>query len=326
MAVKTEFSEHEIMGILAEYDLGALLHSRPIGEGTVQTNYFLQTSKGRYVFRYYENRSRESVLFESELLAHLASHHFPCPTPVESLDGITVGEYNHKPVLISGWVEGRSIEKPTAGQWRQLIQKAAELPIITRDFHSRYVPYRLNYDPALCFTLAREEAQRLNSENATAKLAWLERELLQLELPPDLPQGICHGDFHFSNVLFRGEEFAALLDFDDANHTYLVFDLVGLIEYWSWRHPAIMIDLDGARRVVEAYIRTRPLSSIEQKHLFDVYKLSILFDCVWYFDRGAVDDFYERTKIEALSNLGRERFAEAIFSRAAKSSSIGDSS
>lgn len=82
-----------------------------------------------------------------------------------------------------------------------------------------------------------------------------------------------------------------------------------------------MIDLE----VVEANNRTRPLLAVKQKHLFDVYKICILFDCVWYFERGAVDDFYEKTKIEMLNKVGRKRFAEAIFSRSANSSSVEDS-
>jgi len=41
--------------------------------------------------------------------------------------------------------------------------------------------------------------------------------------------------------------------------------------------------------------------------------LSILFDCIWYFGRGSAKDFYERRKIEFLNDLGREKYAGAIF-------------
>ena len=66
---------------------------------------------------------------------------------------------------------------------------------------------------------------------ARAKLPWMERELERLDLPPSLPKGVCHCDFHWSNILFQGDEFVALLDFDDANWTYRTFDLVILIEW-----------------------------------------------------------------------------------------------
>jgi Ser/Thr protein kinase RdoA (MazF antagonist) len=128
-----------------------------------------------------------------------------------------------------------------------------------------------------------------------------------------LPKGICHCDFHFSNVLFKGNEFVALLDFDDANYTYLTFDLIGLIEYWAWPHLAERLDLARARAIVKEYARHRPLSPIEQQHMYDVYKLSILIDCVWFFSRGSAQDFREKRKIDALNALGRQRFYAALF-------------
>jgi hypothetical protein len=42
-------------------------------------------------------------------------------------------------------------------------------------------------------------------------------------------------------------------------------------------------------------------------------KLSILFDCVWYFARGDAEDFFERRKIEFLNALGRSEFYKRLF-------------
>ncbi|MGQ4669172.1 phosphotransferase, partial [Metabacillus halosaccharovorans] len=132
--------------------------------------------------------------------------------------------------------------------------------------------------------------------------------------PNTLPLGICHSDFHSSNILFKNNEFVALLDFDDANYTYLLFDLVGLIESWAWTYDKDeVINLPTAKRIIEEYTKHRPLSNSEKRHLFDVYKLSILIDCVWYFSRGNAEDFYEKRKIDYLKKLGRENFYKALF-------------
>jgi Ser/Thr protein kinase RdoA (MazF antagonist) len=103
-----------------------------------------------------------------------------------------------------------------------------------------------------------------------------------------------------------------LLDFDDANHTYVVFDLVCLVDSWGWPYQSENLDLSKAREIVDTYRRYRPLSAFEQRHIFDVHKLSILFDCVWYFGRGDADDFYEKRKIEFLNNLGWKKYTDAI--------------
>jgi Ser/Thr protein kinase RdoA (MazF antagonist) len=313
MVVKTLFMRDDFVDILAQYDLGAYTQSAAIPQGTVQTNYVLQTTRGKYVFRYYENRARGSVLFESDLLAYLTAHHYPSPTQVQNIQGCYVGTYRQKPYVIFEFLEGQPIEDPIAHHWRQLIQKAAELQTVTQGYRSPYISERWNYDPALCRTLAHAEATKLNTQSARDKLAWLTHALTTLELPPSLPKGICHCDFHFSNVLFQGDELVALLDFDDANYTYLPFDLVGLIEYWAWPWSADSLDVTKARSVVKEYMRHRPMPLIEQRHLYDVYKLSILFDCVWYFARGGADDFREKRKVDGLTTMGRERFFEGLF-------------
>lgn len=313
MTVKTPFTHDDFVNILSQYDLGAYTQSEAIQQGTVQTNYFIQTIQGKFVFRYYETRSKKSILFESDLLAYLKEHRYPCPAQVKNMQGAYVGMYRNKPYVIFEFLEGQPIEHPSAHHWQQLVQKAAELQKLTQDYRSRYTPHRWNYDSDLCRTLAHSEATRLNTKSAREKFAWLARELITLDLPPSLPKGICHCDFHFSNVLFQGDELVALLDFDDANYTLLQFDLVGLIEYWAWPHTVDILDVTKARSVVQEYMKNRPLPPIEKQHLYDVYKLSILFDCVWYFSRGSADDFYEKRKIEALNSLGRQKFFDELF-------------
>lgn len=313
MAVKTSFAPEELAGILAGYDLGAYRRADGIGQGAVQTNLLLETTEGRFVFRYYENRSRESVRFERDLLLYLGERDYPCPAPLPDRQGEYVGLYGGKPYVIFAFVEGHHVEDPGPRHRAQLVRWAAELQTVTAGFRSPYTPYRWNYEPALCRRLARAEAARLDTPAAREKLAWLEQQAAALELPPSLPRGICHCDFHFSNVLFRGDEFAALIDFDDANRTYLPFDLVGLIEAWAWTHKADALDLAEARRVVRAYEQHRPLGPVERRHVYDVYKLSILFDCVWFFGRWEGDGFYEKRKIEALAGLGRQRFMDEVF-------------
>jgi homoserine kinase type II len=312
MAIKTQFADDEFVALLADYALGAFAGAEPIQAGMVQTNYLLRTTQGKFVIRYYENRTIESVLFEIDLLEYLKARRYPCPGPIQNRRGESAGLHRGRPYVIFEFLEGRCLEHPEIHHKAQLIQKAAELQLLTGDFHSRYTAFRWNYTPALCRELARAEAARIGTADARVKLAWLESELAALDLPPSLPKGVCHCDFHFSNVLFQGDEFAALLDFDDANVTYPQFDLVGLIEAWAWPHTASSLDLTTARAIVHEYAKHRPLSPIEQHHLYDVYQLSILLDCVWFFARGHAADFYEKRKMEALADLGRERFLAGV--------------
>ena len=313
MVVKTQFTQNEFVQLLSGYDLGNYIRSEALQQGTVQTNFFIQTTMGKFVFRYYENRPRESVLFECDLLSYLSQRHYPCPRPFKSRQGTYVGMYDGKPYVIFEFMAGRHIEYPNDYHKQQIIEKVAELQTLTADFRSSYTSSRWNYDSELCRNLAKAEAIQIGTRDAREKFAWLEGQLTTLDFPPSLSKGICHCDFHYSNLLFQADKFVALLDFDDANFTYPQFDLVGLIEYWAWPGQTAGLSMARARDIVQAYMMHRPMSTIEQQSLYDVYKLSILIDCVWFFGRGQADDCYEKQKIDLLTNLGREHFYESLF-------------
>lgn len=315
MTIKTFFSIQNFNEILNLFDIGKITTAKAIKQGTVQSNYYLQTTHGDYIFRYYENRSRESVLFESDLLIYLIQHHFPCPELIENHHGEFVGIYLDKPYTISKFIQGKHLKKPTNHHKQQLIQKAAELQTIGKEFNSPYMESRWNYSVSLCQILAREEAEKIDSKEAFLKLDWLEKEISKLDFPESHAKGVCHADFHFSNALFKNDQLVALLDFDDANITYLTFDLVCLLDTWAWKFPNKSFDLSQAQRIVQTYEKYRPLTTIEKQHLLDVHKLGIFFDCVWFFQRGTVDHFYERTKIEFLDTLGRGGYSKAIFTQ-----------
>lgn len=233
MTVKTTFSQQDFNHILSQYDLGAYTHSDPISQGTVQTNYFIHTTQGTFVFRYYENRSKESVLFESNLLTHLKKYQYPCPTPFQNEQGTCVGIHRSKPYVIFEFIAGQHVDHPDDNHKQQLIQKVAELQNLTREYQPRNKKYRWNYTSELCRMLASTEAEKINTDDAREKFSWLENQLSALDLPESFPKGICHCDFHFSNVLFQDDQFVGLIDFDDANYTYLVFDLVCLVDSWD---------------------------------------------------------------------------------------------
>lgn len=323
MAVKTEIPAEDFALILSGYRLGEYVDAQPLAGGAVQTNYRLRTTAGEFVFRLYENRSLGSVQFETHLIRYLTGRQYPCPAICEDRQGEAIGVYRQKPYVIFEFIPGHTVEHPTREQRRQLIEKAALLQELTRDYTPVGLEHRWNYSPELCRELATQAALRIANKDALAKLRWFEAELQQLQLPESLPKGICHCDFHFSNVLFDKGEFRALLDFDDANYTYLTFDLATLIdpfrpefnwETWAgFERDAPVLEFTEARWVAAVYHGYRRLSPLEQAHLFDVYKLSVLFDAVWYFERGEAGDFYERRKIEALNALGREGFAAMLF-------------
>ena len=292
MAVKTQFSQQDFIYLLSQYDLGTYSQAYPISEGTVQTNYLLTTTHGKFVFKYYDQRPIESVLFESDLLVFLHQNKYPIPELFQNKKNETVSTYQGKPYVIMAFIEGKTIENPNTYHQQQLIQKVAELHLLTHKYEPRFMKYRWNYNIELCRELADIETRKIDTDDARGKFSWLESQLAALDLPGTLPKGICHCDPHYSNILYQGDQLVGLLDFDDANY---------------------VLNFARAREIVQTYNRFRPLNKVEQRHIYDIHKLSILYDCIWFYGRGQVEDFYERRKIEFLNYLGWKKYSEALF-------------
>ena len=209
MAIKTKFTKTDISNILSKYNLGNLVNFKLIKNGAVQTNILLKTSKGKLIFRYYECRSKNSVLFEINLIKYLKDKNYPCPAPFGNIYGSFIGTHNKKFFVIFEFIEGKHIKNPNEAQKKQLIQKVAELQNLTKNYSPYHKKYRWNYGIKLCEKLAKDEVKKIGTKNAKDKLKWLKDELSKLKLPKSLPKGICHCDLHFSNVLFKNGKFNA---------------------------------------------------------------------------------------------------------------------
>lgn len=323
MAVKTVFNKEDFKNILYNYNLGELISVDPILSGTVQTNYLIKTTKEKIILRYYENRIKESVLFEVNLLEYLNEKEYICPSPIKNINGEYTQIYKEKPYVLYKYIEGYHKENSNDEEIKDLIEIVAKLNILTKEYKPLYTEFRDNYDIAFCKRKCEEIALAFNSENVRAKLTWYKEQLEKLKLPKLLTKGVCHCDLNLENVLYKEGQINALIDFDDANYTYLVFDIIRFIDpfkiefawdTWSnFNSDDNVFDFTKSKEYIKEYIKYRELEDIEKYHLFDVFKLSILIDCLWYFTRGDVQDFYEKRKIEYLDKLGREQFYNYIF-------------
>src|ERR1700744_429773 len=73
VAVYTDISDAELEAFLARYDLGAPISFKGIAEGVENSNFLLETDRGRYFLTIYERRVRaEDLPFFLGFMQHLA--------------------------------------------------------------------------------------------------------------------------------------------------------------------------------------------------------------------------------------------------------------
>ena len=309
MTVKTPFLPDEFRAILTDYDLGVYLESHGFEHGADQTNILLSTSKGKYAFRYYEKRHGDYVRFEIDLLHFLGDHSYPCPAPIRRQDGRYFGLHNGKPYALFTLLEGEHDDNTS--NYRLVAPAVAWLNNLTLAHKPAYAEARTPYGAAYAWSCTLANATDLSDRSeAQERLHWFRGQIDTLQLPGDLPKGVCHCDSNASNFLHTDGKLAAVLDFDQAGYTWLLYDVAQLIYWWTWPDKG-NLDLELSRDLVTRYEVVRKLGDEEKKHLFDMLKLVHLVGIGW----SLADDSFpnDKRKVVELTALGRDGFYDAIF-------------
>ena len=107
MAVYTDVDDEALEAFLAGYDIGRLAGYRGIAEGVENSNFLVDTDRGRYILTLYEKRvKREDLPFFLGLMQHLAAKGLACPTPLMRRDGTMLGELCGRPAAIVSFLSG----------------------------------------------------------------------------------------------------------------------------------------------------------------------------------------------------------------------------
>ncbi|HTE14327.1 MAG TPA: phosphotransferase, partial [Burkholderiales bacterium] len=92
MSVFTTVTPDQLEVWLRNYDLGTLTELKGIAAGIENTNYFVGTTRGRYVLTLFEKLSARELPYYLNLMAHLAQHGVPCPAPIADRSDNYLGE------------------------------------------------------------------------------------------------------------------------------------------------------------------------------------------------------------------------------------------
>ena len=210
MAVYTDIPDADLASFLAAYDLGSLEKIEGICAGTENSNYFLDTSAGRFVLTLFERLPVSEIPYYLHVTEWLSQHGIPCPAPVHARHGEILGQLCGKPAAIVQRLSGQSIEDRAAseGEITALGQLLARMHLAGRDFPEEHPnPAGLNW--------CQETGRRLIPKLSPAERELLvdEREAQKQWLRDKLPGGVIHADLFPDNVLFQGVEITGTIDY-----------------------------------------------------------------------------------------------------------------
>jgi homoserine kinase type II len=261
MAAYTELSKPFLKELSDDYSLGRVTGATGIRTGSVNSNYILETAKGKFLLRIDEVKSENELKREIDLLTFLRKHAFPCPHPMQDRMGRFHRALSNKCVSLFKYQEGRVLVAERL--------KPAQLEAIGRalgDLHVVGKAYKKGIDNRFSFERVADLYINVRSRlpNYFRKICRTlddEVDYLTRYLEGKLPKGVIHGDLFCDNVLFRGDRLTAVLDFEAACRGKFIFDIATAVNALCFVDGGY--SLDRFRSVLQGYESVRTLSLAE---------------------------------------------------------------
>ncbi|MDO4904677.1 MAG: homoserine kinase [Lautropia sp.] len=264
MAVFTVVSDQEIAQWLAQYDAGSLLSAQAIASGIENTNYFVDTSKGRWVLTLVERLPTERLPFHLNLMKHLAQRGIPCPEPLADREGRLWSMLNGKPATLVTRLPGRSVEDTTAPHCHAIGQLLARMHLAAADFGPAPANVRgADWWPQalteLTPLLPADQLALIHDELAV-QLAWRQQAAFAA-----LPASAVHADCFRDNVLFDTIDAPGIIDFYFACHDTWIFDLAVVCNDWCLAPDHFSLDSSRLMSLLEGYQNVRRFDDVERQ-------------------------------------------------------------
>ena len=261
MAVYTDVGFDDLSTMLAAYDVGRPNAFKGIAEGVENSNFLLQTERGRFVLTLYEKRvNADDLPFFLNLLEHLAGKGIRCPVPIRTNDGAQFRMLKDRPAALLTFLDGLSLSHPRASHCAAAGAALAAIHRAGANFAARRAN---NLSLTAWRRMAKAIGQRADTVE-TGLAALIASSLSRLEdiWPAGLPTGVIHADLFPDNVLFMGGDVSGLIDFYFACDDYHAYDLAVMINAWCFETGG-RFSRARAQKLIESYAKERPLSSRE---------------------------------------------------------------
>ena len=268
MAVYTKLDKEKISSILSNYNLGNLKKFEGIKEGIENTNYSIETDKGKYILTIYEKRVNEHDLpFFSELMLGLSDKSFICPKPISNKNNMHISDFQSKKFMIVSCLEGKSKKNLSPSDCKIVGKESAKLHEITKNFQFKRKNDFSVKSWRKIFEQVRDGCKKIHPD--LPKL--IEGNLVDVEKnwPNNLPVGIIHADLFNDNIFFKNNKFSGFIDFYFSCNDFYAFEIAICFNALCFDgvKENLSFNVTKAKKFIEGYNEVRKISDEEKKSI-----------------------------------------------------------
>jgi Ser/Thr protein kinase RdoA (MazF antagonist) len=276
-SIRTAPDGTTLTALLRRYeDTGEPLSCAPVAEGLLNHGYHLTTTRGRYFLKHHLDGGSTALTQRHRVITRLGTMGIPVAPPLADADGRTVAVIGGRCYALHPWVEGRHrdgsrltrLQSRHLGTLLGLVHTCLERVMRQSPRFPEAGTCVQSADPSGTFELIEEllalarGSRPRDSFDELAEHRLLERRALleryahrRPEAGAEPASGWVHGDFHPLNLIYRGTEPAAIIDWDRLGIQPRAEEAVRAAAIFFIR-PGGTLDLAKVRPYADAYRRT----------------------------------------------------------------------
>ncbi len=261
MAVYTFVTAEQVATMLQHYAVGELIALKGIAEGVSNTNYFIETTTGKYFLTLYEERVDVTALpYFHALLKHLRSAGCKVPSFISDNNNNWLQNIAGRPACLIEFLSGVSVSTPTQAQAYSVGRALAQMHMASSDFNETH-PNQFGIKNWTTF-LEKFSHNELNDiAPGLAQRVKAECKFLEQNWPRHLPTSSIHADLFPDNVLLLGNTVSGLIDFYFACTDLQAYDLAVTHAAWCFSDDSEYLPQIGTA-LLRGYADIAPLEDI----------------------------------------------------------------
>jgi len=260
------------------FEVGELISCKALPGGYANENFYISTTKGQFFLRLCRQQTKESLLYELDLMRILKENSFPTAFPISNHENEFIFNFRNNRFMLYEFKEGYEpkIDEESAIEMGNVIGYLS-----TIQGFEKLKPKRNTLD----FFFVDQLISRFdNAKNPMIDLFNFVSEYAQkfkLMTKPDLLKGLIHGDAFPNNTLFdKDNKLVAIIDFEEACVDNLILDVGMTINGFCFIDNQLDEDLLAA--FLTAYSSHRNLTKEEKSSLLVYIQIAAFTMLCWH--------------------------------------------
>jgi len=261
MSVYTILKNKHIKEILSLYNIGSLKSFDGISDGITNTNYFLNTDKGKYVITIFEDIKKTKVTKYLKLMNFFSKKGLCAPEIMITKSGDVLTTVEKKPCSIMQKLSGKTVNESNSTLCKSLGE-------VIGTFHNFSQQYQGVISNSRDIEWIEKTSKKIEDHLQPNQLNLIKHcsKVFKKIFSSNLPSGVIHSDLFRDNVLASNNKITGIIDYYYSFNGPLIYELAVIANDWCVNKNG-SINAIKYHSFIKSYNSVRAITKKEMKQM-----------------------------------------------------------